>query len=218
MRCQPLMILLTLLGLLASLAVAGDRDGSDLRPILARSQQSFEFIGATPDAGKAARDTVCLLGGPDRLDGRFEDHNGVPDWQGWTSRDFTYVPETRWQISDFNAAGLNGHPAGNLAMWCGTYFGENPGYGNDWNASLVWTAERMRALEEALLDFPGCAVVVSHDRWFLDRVSTHILAFEGNSNVHFFEGGYSDYEENKKKRMGDASPHRIKYRTLQKKG
>jgi ATP-binding cassette ChvD family protein len=76
----------------------------------------------------------------------------------------------------------------------------------------------LRALEEGLDDFAGCAVIVSHDRWFLDRVSTHILAFEGNSNVHFFEGGYSDYEENKKKRIGDASPHRIKYRTLQKKG
>ncbi|PRZ02235.1 energy-dependent translational throttle protein EttA [Marinilabilia salmonicolor] len=76
----------------------------------------------------------------------------------------------------------------------------------------------LRALEEGLDDFAGCAVIVSHDRWFLDRVSTHILAFEGNSNVHFFEGGYTDYEENKKKRLGDASPHRIKYRTLQKKG
>lgn len=76
----------------------------------------------------------------------------------------------------------------------------------------------LRALEEGLDDFAGCAVIVSHDRWFLDRVATHILAFEGNSNVHFFEGGYSDYEENKKKRLGDASPHRIKYRTLQKKG
>lgn len=76
----------------------------------------------------------------------------------------------------------------------------------------------LRALEEGLDDFAGCAVIVSHDRWFLDRVSTHILAFEGNSNVHFFEGGYTDYEENKKKRLGDNSPHRIKYRSLQKKG
>jgi sulfate-transporting ATPase len=76
----------------------------------------------------------------------------------------------------------------------------------------------LRALEEGLDDFAGCAVIVSHDRWFLDRVSTHILAFEGNSDVSFFEGGYTDYEENKKKRVGDASPHRIKYRSLQKKG
>lgn len=76
----------------------------------------------------------------------------------------------------------------------------------------------LRALEEGLDDFAGCAVIVSHDRWFLDRVATHILAFEGNSNVYFFEGGYTDYEENKKKRLGDANPHRIKYRTLQKKG
>jgi sulfate-transporting ATPase len=76
----------------------------------------------------------------------------------------------------------------------------------------------LRALEDGLDDFAGCAVIVSHDRWFLDRVSTHILAFEGNSNVYFFEGGYTDYEENKKKRLGDNSPHRIKYRKLQKEG
>ncbi|MFW5754250.1 MAG: energy-dependent translational throttle protein EttA [Marinilabiliaceae bacterium] len=76
----------------------------------------------------------------------------------------------------------------------------------------------LRALEEGLDDFAGCAVIVSHDRWFLDRVATHILAFEGNSNVYFFEGGYTDYEENKKKRLGDDTPHRIKYRKLKKEG
>lgn len=76
----------------------------------------------------------------------------------------------------------------------------------------------LRALEDGLDDFAGCAVIVSHDRWFLDRVATHILAFEGNSNVHFFEGGYTDYEENKKKRLGDDTPHRIKYRKLKKEG
>jgi sulfate-transporting ATPase len=72
----------------------------------------------------------------------------------------------------------------------------------------------LRALEEALEDFAGCAVIISHDRWFLDRVCTHILAFEGDSQVYYFEGGYSDYEENKKKRLGDTGPHRIKYRKL----
>jgi energy-dependent translational throttle protein EttA len=72
----------------------------------------------------------------------------------------------------------------------------------------------LRALEEGLDSFAGCAVVISHDRWFLDRIATHILAFEGNSTVYFFEGGYSEYEENKKKRLGDASPHRIKYKKL----
>jgi energy-dependent translational throttle protein EttA len=72
----------------------------------------------------------------------------------------------------------------------------------------------LRALEEALDNFAGCAVIISHDRWFLDRVATHILAFEGNSSVYFFEGGYTDYEENRKKRMGDAGPHRIKYKPL----
>jgi ATP-binding cassette ChvD family protein len=72
----------------------------------------------------------------------------------------------------------------------------------------------LRALEEGLENFAGCAVVISHDRWFLDRIATHILAFEGNSQVYFFEGSYSDYEENKKKRLGDETPHRIKYRKL----
>jgi ATP-binding cassette ChvD family protein len=72
----------------------------------------------------------------------------------------------------------------------------------------------LRALEEGLENFAGCAVVISHDRWFLDRIATHILAFEGNSQVYFFEGGYSEYEENKKKRLGDEGPKRIKYRKL----
>ncbi len=72
----------------------------------------------------------------------------------------------------------------------------------------------LRALEEGLENFAGCAVIISHDRWFLDRVATHILAFEGNSRVYFFEGGYSDYEENRKKRLGDDAPHRIKYKKL----
>ncbi len=74
----------------------------------------------------------------------------------------------------------------------------------------------LRALEEALENFGGCAVIISHDRWFLDRVATHILAFEGNSEVVFFEGGYTDYEENRKKRMGDEGPVRIKYKKLEK--
>jgi energy-dependent translational throttle protein EttA len=72
----------------------------------------------------------------------------------------------------------------------------------------------LRALEEGLDDFAGCAVVISHDRWFLDRIATHILAFEGNSEVVFFEGGYSDYEENRKKRLGDDAPKRIRYKKL----
>ena len=72
----------------------------------------------------------------------------------------------------------------------------------------------LRALEEGLENFAGCAVVISHDRWFLDRIATHILAFEGDSQVVFFEGGYSEYEENKRKRLGDDTPHRVKYRKL----
>ena len=72
----------------------------------------------------------------------------------------------------------------------------------------------LRSLEEGLENFGGCAVVISHDRWFLDRICTHILAFEGNSQVSFFEGNYSDYEENRKKKTGDLTPHRIRFKKL----
>ena len=74
----------------------------------------------------------------------------------------------------------------------------------------------LRALEEGLENFGGCAVIISHDRWFLDRICTHILAFEGNSSVYYYEGGFSDYEENRKKRLGDISPTRIKYKKLKR--
>lgn len=72
----------------------------------------------------------------------------------------------------------------------------------------------LRALEEGLENFAGCAVVISHDRWFLDRIATHILAFEGNSQVYWFEGSYSEYQENRKKRLGDSGPKRIRYKKL----
>ena len=76
--------------------------------------------------------------------------------------------------------------------------------------------DTLRALEEALLEFPGCAVVISHDRWFLDRIATHILAFEGNSHVEWFEGNYAEYEADKKRRLGANAdqPHRIKYKPI----
>ena len=74
----------------------------------------------------------------------------------------------------------------------------------------------LRALEEGLDEFAGCAVIISHDRWFLDRICTHILAFEGDSNVYFFEGTYSEYEENKQKRLGNEEPKRVRYRKLMK--
>jgi len=72
----------------------------------------------------------------------------------------------------------------------------------------------LRALEEGLENFAGCAVIITHDRWFLDRIATHIIAFEGDSQVVFFEGSYSEYEENKKNRLGDEGPKRIRYRKL----
>ena len=76
--------------------------------------------------------------------------------------------------------------------------------------------DTLRALEEALVDYAGCAVVISHDRWFLDRIATHMLAFEGDSRVVWFEGNYQDYEADRKRRLGAAAdtPHRIKYRKL----
>jgi ATPase subunit of ABC transporter with duplicated ATPase domains len=76
--------------------------------------------------------------------------------------------------------------------------------------------DTLRALEEALLNFAGCAVVISHDRWFLDRIATHMLAFEGDSRVVWFEGNYQDYEADRKRRLGAEAdrPHRIKYRKL----
>jgi ATPase subunit of ABC transporter with duplicated ATPase domains len=76
--------------------------------------------------------------------------------------------------------------------------------------------DTLRALEEALLGFAGCAVVISHDRWFLDRIATHMLAFEGDSEVVWFEGNYQDYEADRKRRLGAEAdqPHRIKYRKL----
>jgi ATPase subunit of ABC transporter with duplicated ATPase domains len=76
--------------------------------------------------------------------------------------------------------------------------------------------DTLRALEEALLDFPGCAVVITHDRWFLDRVATHILAFGGDSQVVWFEGNYADYEAERRRRLGAEAdrPHRIRYKPL----
>jgi ATPase subunit of ABC transporter with duplicated ATPase domains len=76
--------------------------------------------------------------------------------------------------------------------------------------------DTLRALEEAIENFAGCVVVISHDRWFLDRICTHILAFEGDSRVTWFEGTYSEYEADKKKRLGDVGPTRIKYKPLPK--
>ena len=83
-------------------------------------------------------------------------------------------------------------------------------------AGVTVDVDTLRALEEALLEFAGCAVVVSHDRWFLDRIATHILAFEGSSHVEWFEGNYEAYEADKKRRLGaDASqPSRIKYKPI----
>ncbi len=78
--------------------------------------------------------------------------------------------------------------------------------------------DTLRALEDALVDFPGCVVVISHDRWFLDRIATHIIAYEGNSQVVYFEGNYQDYETDRKRRLGAEAeqPHRLRYKPLKR--
>ena len=81
-------------------------------------------------------------------------------------------------------------------------------------ASRTLSVNTIRALEEGLENFAGCAVIISHDRWFLDRICTHILAFEGDSKVYFYEGTYSEYEENKKMRLGNVEPKKFKYKKL----
>ena len=89
-------------------------------------------------------------------------------------------------------------------------------FSGDYEPTNDLDVDTLRALEEALQDFAGCAVITSHDRWFLDRLATHILAFEGDSQVVWFEGNYAEYEADKRRRLGaDADiPHRIKYKTL----
>jgi glucose/arabinose dehydrogenase len=111
--------------------------------------------------------------------------------------------ELRMIINDLPDAGQ--HPNRTLAVQGGKLY-----------TSVGLDVNTMRALEEALENFAGCAVVISHDRWFLDRIATHILAFEGDSKVEFFDGNYSEYEADKRRRLGvDADqPHRIKYRSL----
>ena len=81
---------------------------------------------------------------------------------------------------------------------------------------MISIVATLRALEEALLEFPGCAVIITHDRWFLDRVATHILAFEGDSQIAWFEGNYADYDADRRRRLGAEAdqPHRIRYKPL----
>ena len=84
------------------------------------------------------------------------------------------------------------------------------------NRQTTWTLKRCALLKEALLEFAGCAMVTSHDRWFLDRIATHILAFEGDSKVVFFNGNYNEYEADKRRRLGDeaAQPKRLRFKPL----
>jgi ATP-binding cassette ChvD family protein len=133
-----------------------------------------------------------------------------------------YETSSRAYIGRFNFKGsdqqkrvgdLSGGERGRLQLACTLKQGGNVLLLDEPSNDL--DVETLRALEEALLTFPGCAMIISHDRWFLDRVCTHILAYEGNSEVVFFEGSYSDYHEDFVKRKGeDAQPHRMKYKKL----
>ncbi len=109
-------------------------------PLLTQAGATMLPPYGPPASAVASRDTLVLLGGPDRWDGRFETPAGGPDWQGWTSKDYTVVGDTLWHVSTFNAAALGDHGAGNHAMWCGATFPSGrSGYGNGWQAKLRWT-------------------------------------------------------------------------------
>jgi len=112
-------------------APAHDLDLRSARDVILRSRHAGRLVGAVVGSEKADPDTLFLLGGPDRLDGRFEDASGLPAWHGWTHEDATALP-CMWQVSGFQAI------SGALSAWCGTYYGDDPGYGNNWDQQLVF--------------------------------------------------------------------------------
>jgi len=133
----------------------------------------------------------------------------------------SYEVSSRAYLGRFNFRGsdqqkrvgeLSGGERGRLQLACTLRQGGNVLLLDEPSNDL--DVETLRALEEALLAFPGCALVISHDRWFLDRIATHILAYEGNSSVVFFEGNYSEYEEDQRRRLGDSQPRRMRYKPL----
>ncbi|HYK76162.1 MAG TPA: energy-dependent translational throttle protein EttA [Daejeonella sp.] len=178
----------------------------------------------TPDAGTFKVGETVALGYVDQLHGDLNPEKSV--WENITDGHETIVLgnrpiNSRAYVSKFNFNGadqqkkigvLSGgernrvHLAITLKKSSNVLLLDEPTNDIDVNT--------LRALEEGLENFGGCAVIISHDRWFLDRICTHILAFEGDSQVYFFEGNYSEYEENRKKRTGDITPHRIRYKKL----
>ncbi|HET7561776.1 MAG TPA: energy-dependent translational throttle protein EttA, partial [Rhodanobacteraceae bacterium] len=179
-----------------------------------------------PDSGEIVHGKTTKLAYVDQSRGMLNDKNNV--WQEVSDgldilKIGNFEIQSRAYIGRFNFKGsdqqkivgtLSGGERGRLHLAKTLLEGGNVLLLDEPSNDL--DVETLRALEEALLEFPGCAIVISHDRWFLDRIATHILAFEGNSHVEFFPGNYNEYEADKKRRLGEeaAAPHRVKYKKL----
>jgi sulfate-transporting ATPase len=179
-----------------------------------------------PDAGEVSLGQTVKLAYVDQSRGMLDDKHNV--WQEISGgldilKIGNFEIQSRAYIGRFNFKGsdqqkivgqLSGGERGRLHLAKTLLEGGNVLLLDEPSNDL--DVETLRALEEALLEFPGCAIVISHDRWFLDRIATHILAFEGDSHVEFFPGNYNEYEADKKRRLGEeaAKPHRVKYKKL----
>jgi ATP-binding cassette ChvD family protein len=187
----------------------------------------FRMIAGTeqPDSGSIELGETVKLAFVEQLRDQLDDNKTVWEAVADGAEKITvgnYEMSSRGYIGRFNFKGgdqqkrvgeLSGGERGRLQLACTLRQGANVLLLDEPSNDL--DVETLRALEDAVLDFPGCVMVVSHDRWFLDRIATHILAYEGDSKVTFFEGNYTEYEEDRKKRLGaDAQPKRMKYKRL----
>ena len=187
----------------------------------------FRMIAGTeqPDSGSIELGDSVELAFVEQLRDQLDDSKTVWEAVADGAEKITignYEVSSRGYIGRFNFKGgdqqkrvgeLSGGERGRLQLACTLRQGANVLLLDEPSNDL--DVETLRALEDAVLDFPGCVMVVSHDRWFLDRIATHILAYEGDSQVTFFEGNYTEYEEDRKKRLGnDAQPKRMKYKRL----
>lgn len=187
----------------------------------------FRMIAGTeqPDSGSIELGESVKLAFVEQLRDQLDDNKTVWEAVADGAEKITvgnYEMSSRGYIGRFNFKGgdqqkrvgeLSGGERGRLQLACTLRQGANVLLLDEPSNDL--DVETLRALEDAVLDFPGCVMVVSHDRWFLDRIATHILAYEGDSKVTFFEGNYTEYEEDRKARLGaDAQPKRMKYKRL----
>ncbi len=178
-----------------------------------------------PDSGEIETGSTVKIANVEQLRDKLDDSKTV--WEAISDgqdhlRINSYEIPSRAYISRFNFKGsdqqkrvgeLSGGERGRLQLATTLKEGGNVLLLDEPSNDL--DVETLRALEEALLAFPGCAIVISHDRWFLDRIATHILAYEGDSKVNFFTGNYTEYEKDRKARLGDdAAPHRLKYKKI----